>query len=56
MTSDFEVAEIRRPIFSVGVLEEHCWRVTLDREEEDHRAWPGAIELDEERATLSVAS
>ena len=30
VTSDFEVAEVRRPIFSVGVLEEHGWRVILD--------------------------
>ncbi len=33
VTNDFEVAEVRRAIFSVGIMEEHGWRVILDKNE-----------------------
>ena len=33
ITSDFEVADVRRAIFSVGVMEEHGWRTTIDKNE-----------------------
>ena len=33
ITSDFEVADVRRAILSVGVMEEHGWRVVIDRKE-----------------------
>ncbi len=33
VTSDFEVAEIRRAIFGAGIMEEHGWRAILDKNE-----------------------
>ena len=44
VTSDFEVAEVRRPIFSVGVMEEHGWRTTKTQK---------VIERDQVRLSLT---
>ena len=33
ITSIFEVADVRRAILSVGVMEEHGWHVVIDQEE-----------------------
>ena len=32
ITSIFEVADVRRAILNVGVMEEHGWRVVIDQE------------------------